>query len=296
MKKVISLSRSGASGVARQVAGVVADTLKRLFVAAGAEYNTLTGSFSLNGVDDITEEQMLLIYDSKNLMSASNMRAAAVGDSVPTYYPMRGMVGRRREGCPVDLSDAFCGSSVEVVKFGQEQSLNSADSENLLPISALDGAFEGCTKIHTIYPMSVCDVKSISGETFRGCCALRELRLKGLAASLDVSSSPLLSYNTLNYIVCYAAPENVITLKLHPYTYNYIKGQQQPPSSVGGSDSGWETLAQIAELKGIILVANDFAVTVSGAVLLLESVAVQGVLLDLSDTTALVEATMLVLV
>ena len=305
MKKVISLSRSGASAVPKRIANVVGETLKKLFLAAGAEFNPADETFSLNGVDGITEEQMLLIYERRAVLSECNMHSVAAGECARTLFPAHGVVGRRRVAAPADLSEAFSNSSLEVIKFGDAQSLDGADSDNLLPVSAIDATFTACGSLHTIYPMDVSRVKAVHGDTFGGCTALRELRLKGLSADIDISSSPLLSYQSVNYIVCYAASSG-ITLKVHPDTYAYVTGQRQAPEWVGGSVSAWEVLSRIAELKGVCFVsgANEdkeeneetgsgssaiSGALVEGDVLLLPQASVEGSVVDLSGAEALVE-------
>ena len=71
----------------------------------------------------------------------------------------------------------------------------------LLPVESLNGTFCQCKCLHTVYPMDVSAVNSISYETFKGCSALKELRLYGLRSSLNLSMVPLLTYASLLYIV-----------------------------------------------------------------------------------------------
>ena len=245
MKKVISLSRSGASIVSRQAGDIVSGVLRSLFEAAGARYNASTGFYELNGLCDIAEEQMLPVFALRHALdSGEYLRAVACGAGVRTFFPCRSAVGVRFAGHAVDMACAFAGSAVEVVKFGAGQAVDSADDENVLPVCSIDGAFNGCSALRVIYPVDLQGVSSVSSDTFAGCEALEEVRLRGLRASLDISQSPALSFASLSYIVCRAVGAGDIVITLHPAVYGSLQG-------MGSVTGDWDTLRGIAWHKKV---------------------------------------------
>ena len=58
-------------------------------------------------------------------------------------------------------------------------------------------------------------------DAFGYCFSLKNLYIKNLKASLNLSWSPI-NYESIDYIVSYAANTSKITLSLSPYTYNLL--------------------------------------------------------------------------
>ena len=269
MKKVISLSRSGASIVSRQAGDIASGVLRSLFEAAGAVYNTSTGFYELNGLCDLTEEQMLPVFALRHaLLAGDNLRAVACGASVRTLFPCSAVVGVRFAERAVDAARAFAGSAVEVVKFGAGQAVDSADDDNVMPVRSIDGAFSGCSALRVVYPIDLQCVQRISDETFAGCTALEEVRLRGLSASLDISQSPALSFASISYIVCRASGGGDIVITLHPVVYGSLQGMVAAPGD-------WETLRVIAEHKRVGFATTYFIAFARDGVVYVSSPAVQ---------------------
>ena len=59
-------------------------------------------------------------------------------------------------------------------------------------------------------------------DAFRMCSALRNLYIKNLKVSLNVSWSPI-NYESISYIISTAANTNAITISISPYTYYLLK-------------------------------------------------------------------------
>jgi hypothetical protein len=58
-------------------------------------------------------------------------------------------------------------------------------------------------------------------DAFRMCYSLRNLYIKNLKVSLNISWSPV-EYDSISYIISTAANTNKITISLSPYTYNLL--------------------------------------------------------------------------
>ena len=282
MKKVISLSRSGASIVSRQAGEIAEGVLRSLFEAAGAVYNASTGFYELNGLCDFTEEQMLPVFALRHVLDAGdNLRGVVCGANVRTLFPCRAAVGLRFAEHIVDITRAFAGSAVEVVKFGAGQAVDSADDDNVMPVRSIDGAFSGCSALRVVYPIDLQCVQCISDDTFAGCTALEELRLRGLSASLDISHSPALSFASLSYIVCRASGCDDIVITLSPSHYRSLQGIA---ADVPGD---WDTLREIAVHKKVGFATTDFiAFTRDGGVYVSSSAVQDGVLYVPDDNGA----------
>lgn len=91
-------------------------------------------------------------------------------------------------------------------------------------------------------------------NTFTGCFALRDVKVRLMSnANTDISfqDSPLLFYESLNYLVTNAANTAAITVTVHPTTYSYLTGTAQPTEEVGGTTEEWQALVTTAQGKQI---------------------------------------------
>ena len=56
-------------------------------------------------------------------------------------------------------------------------------------------------------------------EAFAGCVKLRNVELKNTKVNISFSDSPLLSLDSIQYLIAYAANTSPITITLHPDAY-----------------------------------------------------------------------------
>ena len=198
--------------------------LRSLFIAAGATYNEETGYYSLNGVDDLSEDDIKVCYAYKEIVYNLDKGRLAQGlKSLRAIYPYR---------YPT-LQDAYKNSgSLKGVHFFRETPievfrvtppntsfLDDTRTSFMLPCIILTGTFAGCKHLHTVYPMDLRVCTVLSTDAFSSCTALKELRAWGLKLNLSVSDSPLISKESILYIVKYALPTSAITITLHPDAY-----------------------------------------------------------------------------
>jgi hypothetical protein len=194
-------------------------TLRDLYISAGAVYNETTGFYELNGLTDITEEEMRAIYKYAGTPQA---KAAFAYSKARTNLPMPGMYNG-------SLYDAmFYASKIEVVNLGYRQ----ANQPNLLePFVELEGqnVFYMCKNLRIIYGR-IEEYYTIKdwGLTFGECGKLEEVRIYKLGTSIKFSWSPNLSKESVLYMITNANPPSgaaagSIAITLHPTAYARLK-------------------------------------------------------------------------
>lgn len=199
----------------------VNNPLRPLFIAAGAEYNdsgadktktapwgeTVThkaGHYYLNGLGDITEEQMIRIYNApRNGIYAG----AYQGANIRTVFLKRS--GSMRP-LSVDLDNWFNESSVEVV---------GANGIFYTRSASFARAFSDCTKLkHILFNPIVCS-SGIVSNMFSNCTLLQTVKLRDLSDNISFDKSSNISKGSVLYIIQNATSSSAITITLHPAAY-----------------------------------------------------------------------------
>lgn len=194
-------------------------TLRDLYISAGAKYNEQTGFYELNGLTDITEEEMRVIY---KYAGTPQVKAAFAYSKARTNLPMPGMYN----GLLYDEMFFSC-SALETVNLGYRQAPAMLTS-NIIEV--LGGTpFVGCRKLHTIYGILVSYNPSFNwSKIFSDCDALKDVRIEQLQTSIPLSASPNLSKESVQYMITNANPPSgaavgSITITLHPTAYARLK-------------------------------------------------------------------------
>ena len=209
---------------------------RALYVAAGAVYNEQTGFYELNGLTDITEEQMRNIYVKTNEMDKySDLTSSYPGAKIRTNLGFYENTYRFQKS--ISIFDAFRGSQFEVLKLGAN-SLNYRT-----PVSNVNSAFTACRKLTKI--IGVLDFSKITSNvnyTFESCEKLNSVFIKNLKISIPFSDSPLLSLESLQYLITNAANTSPITVTVHADVYAKIQDEGQVD---------WHALTETAAAKQI---------------------------------------------
>lgn len=202
-----------------------------LFIAAGALYNDTgaditktapwgetvihkVGHYYLNGLGDITEEQMTLIYNAGTYKGTINYYAGY--NNIRTFLPAK-ISGQEGYGAfQIKGSFADC-KNIEVVRFSSERNLTeqygiSIDSPDI------SNAFYNCNNLKYIQEISL-KANSIVTNTFGGCRELVWIKLFNLAVNLSFSSSLKIGKGSILFIIQKAKPTSAITITLHPEAY-----------------------------------------------------------------------------
>lgn len=210
---------------------------RALYVAAGAVYNEQTGFYELNGLTDITEEQMKVIYVQTNpTKRVTDLCSVLNASSIRTNFPFLNRGGYKNIDCYAAFANC---TNLEVVAFG------ARDGDNFFP-SRIIYAFINCIKLREI--KSVLNVISLESHnnkflnTFSGCRALEKILILNLKDNISFSDSPLLSLESLQYMITNAANTSPITVTVHADVYAKIQDE---------SNADWHSLLSAAQEKQI---------------------------------------------
>lgn len=203
-------------------------TLRDLYISAGAVYNEATGFYELNGLTDITEEEMRTIYTQwqKDVGTAAhntgwlslppNMRT-----NLPSLY---------RANLISALSNSIGGTSVEVLCITDQ----SNDTRVMYVASTQAVAQGDMPKLRRVIGIWRYNDNNPSnfnfsyGQPFQNCPLLEEIRMKRINKSHTFAVSPNLSKESVLYMITNANPPSgaaagSITITLHPTAYARLK-------------------------------------------------------------------------
>ena len=200
-----------------------------LFEAAGAVYNAETGLYSLSGLDDLTEEQIIESYVDTILQ---------VGG-----YPMRST--RVRTFFPIPYTQDlrfwyFAASNLESVQIRKGMDVNAY---------SIDQFCGYCSKLKRV--LDVINVENLSGTSFnifRYSPLVEYFRIKNLKKNAVISDCPLLTIDTVSYLVDNAANTSAITVQVHPDVYAKL---------TDSTNTEWYAVNTAAQAKQISFATTD---------------------------------------
>lgn len=200
--------------------------LRPLFIAAGAEYNDTgadktktapwgetvihkAGHYYLNGLGDITEEQMMRIYHAGKISSQTPLgqyKETAIRTTIKGNYS--GSEGQRL------IFYYLCSNNRSIEVF-------NICTKTEIGVSNLRYAFDFCEKLKYIVPIILLDTRDSNDAfyAFNNCYKLILCRIKSLKVSISFSKSSLISKDSVVYTIQNAAPSTAITITLHPDAY-----------------------------------------------------------------------------
>lgn len=206
-----------------------------LFEAAGAVYNEETKCYELNGLTDITEKEMLKIYQYYSPKYFSNYSSAFSGINVRTCLKVKFKRG-------VDISFFFENSTIEVVNIDNmgwyATNFNGAFS-NAINLSKIIGV---------IYLSQIKSASSTNVNPFAQCLALKDVKISGLLINIYLGDSPLLTQESISYLVENADNTSAITVQVHPDVYAKL---------TDSSNTEWYAVNTAAQAKQISFATTD---------------------------------------
>lgn len=200
-----------------------------LYEAAGAVYNSETGFYSLSGLDDLTEEQIRESYVDTMLQ---------VGN-----YPMRST--RVRTFFPIPYTQDlrywyFAASNLESVQIRKDMNVNAY---------SIDQFCGYCRKLKKVLDViNVENVSSSSFSIFRYSSLVEYFRIKNIKKNAVISDCPLLTLDTMSYLVDNAANTSAITVQVHPDVYAKL---------TDSSNTDWYAVNTAAQAKQISFATTD---------------------------------------
>ena len=197
-------------------AGLGNSGIRALFIARGATYNATTGFYSLNGLTDITEAQMMDIYNyTSQLINSASLDEQFSVKPIRTAYSTtnRGNLG-------VSARFAFAGSTIEVFK-----------QNNLITANCIS-MFRDCLNLTIVDYISLGNTNaSTYTGIFHNCTALVTCLLRSIASNLSLQWSPLLSLASLQYLIQYRANGTTpITITVHPTVFAKLTNNTNYPT------------------------------------------------------------------
>lgn len=176
--------------------------------ARGVTYNTTTGFFKCNGINDLT------ISDARNIdIAYAQMRNARNAEFMFANYKFRTLP---------KVSIYVGGDSVSADRMFQICStLESIDFSLINGFSLIHMMFRACSNLHTIKGLTMAQNIREDGASgaFIGCVKLRNVEIRKAKVNISFSDSPLLSLDSIQYLVANAANTTPITVTLHPDAY-----------------------------------------------------------------------------
>lgn len=251
--------------------GMIVVAQRELFLAADPRlstnplklrYNSETGFYEMNGLTDITHEQMMRIYTQANLanypfgcgfsyalMNLSNVR---------TNYPpsLRGWTADT-----VVSVKALCANSNMETLVLTANATGNGDGVILIGPAADGGTwtFHDSNQLRMVYnPLRI--TNNVFRYNSKGSTALQELWLQVRPASGQTNlttgalyQSEHIKYECYRYLIDQAttSASQTITVPVSRAAYSYMTGEGTPTPAVGGTSAEWQALLSDGATKGI---------------------------------------------
>lgn len=202
-----------------------------LYVARGAVYNADTGLYELNGLTDITEDQMREIY----LYTASriydfNMSYTFSALYIRTNFPVnkRYMANREFTGT------FFICRDIEVIYISDKTGM----------VNSFNSPFYQCQSLREIMgEIIITPIKQVYFNPFADCRALTTFKLTGVSNNLSLSASPKIDLASMKWMIDNANNISAITITVHPELYAKLTDETGAPE--------WYALNQLAASRNI---------------------------------------------
>lgn len=203
----------------------VNNPLRPLFIAAGAEYNgssadktkiapwgeTVThkaGHYYLNGLGDITEKQMMDIYNAPH----DGRTAFSYARNTARTFILRG--GTQQTNI-----------TSLVAWFAQAYQMEALGPSDFIGVAggSCERMFSGCTNLrHLHLDGFLFSYASNFNNAFTGCLSLITCCIKKVAKNISFTDSSKISKESIIYIIENAVPSSAITITLHPDAYERL--------------------------------------------------------------------------
>lgn len=244
-------AREGAMAEAIQAA-ITAAVDEELIAEAkvnGAVYNDKTGFFELNTLTDITAEQMRAIlnfgrFHFTDLMAGAKSKDVNISDLIRTNI----LVSSADELNLYSTANGLCYNqwSLEVLVVGLGPQY---DQTWVMRPTSIFTMLTRCYKLHTIIgDIRLDKLEKANEQAFVGCTALRNVRLRDIVKSLDISGAPLLSLDSVAFMVDNAKNTEAISIKVHPDVYAKL---------TDATNAEWYAVAEAAAAKNIAFATTN---------------------------------------
>lgn len=187
------------------------DPMHYAYIDAGATWSSSTGYWSLNGLTDITNEQMRKIYNVGFLRQLTQGPLSGARAAIRTNL-LRIGVDNYVSGDDL-LFLAYKNTTIEVINLR-----NTAGTyEPSIPATRFLQSFYGCKALREIYGELVTD--GVWTDAFYNCTSLQRVRVRNLNNNLDWSYSPRVDKDSVVFAISKAKPTKAISIKLNAEAY-----------------------------------------------------------------------------
>lgn len=216
-------------------------TLRDLYIQAGAKYNETTGYYELNGLTDITEEQMRVIYEKTwgwwlHLPSLNGFGSALPRTNIPC--PDYKIISYASN---ISIHSIFSASgnddNLEVVNL---RALYTPTGFDEIKIVDFNWAFQACKKIREV--QGIINVEEARYDLNIG-GNIETINIKGLKVNIRFYNSQRLSKESVLYTINNSAATSAITISLNKAVYDVMKDDA-------------DIIAALTEKTNITLVQN----------------------------------------
>lgn len=220
-------------------------TLRDLYISAGAKYNEATGFYELNGLTDITEEQMRAIYDRTWGWWIALPNIAGFGSSYPrTNIPCPDYKVIVYKGS-CDMSSCFndgeMADNLEVLNF-RPRYLPSDSAFDQIKVSSMNWMCQGNKKPITV--IGIINTHYVSDNNSLNIGGnIKSINIKNLSKNIKFYGSSVLSKESVLYMINNSEGTNAFTIGLNKAVYDVMKDDA-------------DIIAALAEKTNITLVQN----------------------------------------
>lgn len=210
---------------------IEADNIKSLFINAGATYNEETSAYEVNGITDITEDEMCVIYNETNFIRLADdaFNSSLARTTLPNIRSFESVsMNRLFKNC----------TKLEVL--GNITNLNVIKPSE----QGFKESFYGCAKLTTIIPeldfSLITNAESLQ-DAFTGCVMLNNLTITHLKTNVSFADCIQLSKQSLISMIESAENSSSIQITLNQSLYEIYSADEEITSAISAaSGSGHE--------------------------------------------------------
>lgn len=208
--------------MSNQVTGLIPQANIDLFEVAGAVFNESTGYFELNGLTDLSYEEMKAIYTVSGGTTFGLKDRTGIYAFVKTRTVLP-LYGSGQAAFVYNITNAFYRSGknntgVEVI--GMNVRSDTTDKTFYIANQGLTNVFYECYLLRKIDGIiNLYSVTTAPTTPFKNCYSLEDVNLYKLKTSISFAESPNLSKASLLYMINNEATTGAITITLHASVY-----------------------------------------------------------------------------
>lgn len=228
--------------------------LTPMFENAGAHFDDEEGSYEMNGLKGLSENDLFVAWSYPRLIDDPNAKCSF-------SYFISDKKRKIRTNFPFVT---FFRSAKELLLYGQNSleifSTASLVKGNTQPFNVSKINTWSCVKLRKFLGIiSVLNASSkISTFDNQDLVLLEEIYLRHVKVDVSIfKNSPYIIYDCIKYLIDNASNTKAITVTVHPTTYGYLTGTIEPTEQVGGTTEEWQQIVADAAEKQITFATTE---------------------------------------